>query len=76
MKWVVLATAPDQLTAEMWLELITQSGVQCHIRPGDTTGFLGISAHPVRIVTREEDVDRARRLLQQGIGQDSENTIP
>ena len=64
MDWIVFATAPDQLTAEMWQDLLFQANIRCLLRAGDTYGFLGVSATPVRLVTPKEDVEVARDALE------------
>lgn len=64
MNWVVFATAPDQLTAEMWQDLLSQARIKCQLRAGDTYGFLGVSAAPVRLVAPEEDAKDARATLE------------
>lgn len=64
MDWVVFATAPDQLTAEMWQDLLAQANIRCQLRAGDTYGFLGVSASPVGLVTPEEDAEVARDALE------------
>ena len=53
MKWVVFATAPDQIMAEIWVQLVRSEGIPCRLQPGDTTNFLGVSAAPVRLMTLE-----------------------
>jgi len=64
MDWVVFATAPDQLTAEMWQDLLSQARIRCQLRPGDTFGFLGVSAAPVRLVAPSGDAEVARDALE------------
>jgi len=64
MDWIVFATAPDQLTAEMWQDLLSQANIRCQLRAGDTYGFLGVSASPVRLVTPQEDAEVARDALE------------
>ena len=64
MKWLHLTTAPDQLEAEMWAQLLQEHGVACMVRPSDTSSFLGVSASPCRLMVREEDLERARELLR------------
>ena len=75
MDWVVFATAPDQLTAEMWQDLLSQAQIRCQLRAGDTYGFLGVSATPVRLVAPQEEAEVARDALEtlvnlSGIGSD------
>ena len=64
MKWVVFATAPDQIMAEMWVQLVRSEGIPCRLQPGDTTNFLGVSATPVRLMTLESDAERAAQVLE------------
>ena len=68
MNWKYLTTAPDQLVAEMWSELLLSYGVRAIVRAGDTQSFLGVSAYPCRILVDEPDVERARELMQSELG--------
>ena len=63
MKWVCAATAPDQLVAEMWRELLVGQGIAAVVRSGDTASYLGVSAYPCRVLVRERDLDRAKGVL-------------
>ncbi len=47
MKWALLTTAPDELTAEMWAEILHSEGIPARIKPGDAVSFLGVSANMV-----------------------------
>ena len=62
MKWVVFATAPDQITGEMWCELLRSSGINCRLRDFNPS-FIGPSPHPVRLIVPEPEKDIARREL-------------
>lgn len=62
--WVAFATAPDQLTAEMWRDLLAQAGLNCQLRAGDIAGFMGVQHGPVRLVAPEEQAEEARDTLQ------------
>lgn len=53
MKWVIIVTAPDQMTAEMWSELLRADGVPAQVRASDTSSFLGVSSLPCRVVVPE-----------------------
>ncbi len=68
MRWVTLVTAPDQLAAEMWSELLNQHGIPTLVRAGDTSSFLGVSAYPCRILVDDEYLDEARRFLRDELG--------
>ena len=73
MKWVVFATAPDQIMAEIWVQLVRAQGIPCRLQPGDTTNFLGVSAAPVRLMTLESEVERAAQVLERGDDMDYED---
>ena len=68
MKWVTLVTAPDQLAAEMWSDLLNQRGVPTLVRPGDTASFLGVSAYPCRILVDDEYLEEALEILREDLG--------
>ena len=68
MKWVTLVTAPDQLAAEMWSELLNRRGVPTLVRPGDTASFLGVSAYPCRILVDDEYLEEALEILREDLG--------
>jgi hypothetical protein len=63
MDWIVVATAPDQMIAEMWSELLRSQGIPARLHPGDTSGFLGISPHSVRVLVPEGDSEKARDYM-------------
>ncbi len=63
LKWTPVATAPDQLTAEMWQELLQEQGVPATIQPGDAVSFLGVTAWPCRVLVPEDMLGEARAVL-------------
>ena len=66
--WVYLATAPDQLVAEMWRDLLRGDGLPVVIRAGDTSSFLGVTGHPCRIMVQEDSLAEAREKLEGHLG--------
>ena len=68
LKWEVFATAPDQLTAESWLGLVRNAGIECKLQPGDTVAFLGVSGLPTRIMARSDYVEIAVSVLNAYLG--------
>ena len=62
-KWVHLATAPDQLVAEVWVGMLRDAGLRAMIRPSDAVSFLGVSAYGCRVLTVDEDLEEARDIL-------------
>ena len=67
-RWVYLTTAPDQITAEMWQQLLRNEEVPAMVRAGDTTSFLGVSGAPCRLMVPEERLQEARTLLEDHLG--------
>ena len=65
MKWVILVTAPDQLTAELWRELLQESGIPAMLQAGDAVSFLGVSAFPCRLLVPEDRYTEAQGLLDE-----------
>ncbi|MFO8009410.1 MAG: DUF2007 domain-containing protein [Dehalococcoidia bacterium] len=68
MKWEFLESAPDQITAEIWCDLLTQQGITAMIEPRDAVSFLGVSSLPCRILVPEDMLEEARELLRSYIG--------
>lgn len=68
MQWVSLAMAPDQLTAEMWCELLRNEGIPAMVRPSDAVSFLGVSTQACRVVVAEDRRDDAVAVLQKEMG--------
>ena len=64
-RWVHVATAPDQLTAEMWVELLRGQGIPAMIRPQDAVSFLGLSTTACRLLVPREHLAEATQALQQ-----------
>lgn len=72
MKWTVFAIAPDQVTAEMWCEMLRSSGVNCRLRDINPS-FIGPSLHPVRLVAPEDEWELALHLLESNVELGPEN---
>lgn len=68
---VYLTTAPDQITAEMWQELLRGENVTVVIRAGDTASFLGVTGVPCRMLVSEDTLEEARRVLEEQLGPDA-----
>jgi hypothetical protein len=67
-KWVTLATAPDQIVAEMWRDTLVGEGVPAAVRPGDTTSFLGVTLLPCGVVVADNELERAKEILEDQLG--------
>lgn len=63
MRWAYLATAPDQVTAELWVALLRDSGIAAMIHPGDTSSFLGAAGFGTRVQVAEDRLEEGREIL-------------
>ncbi len=68
MNWVHLVTAPDQLVAEMWRDVLNGREIPVVIRSGDVSTFLGVTAYPCRLLVDENARDRAIQILHEEMG--------
>ncbi len=63
MKWEVAGVAPDQITAEIWCDILFQEGFTAMIEPRDAISFMGVSALPCRVMVPEDMAEEARNIL-------------
>lgn len=61
--WAVLRTAPNQLTAEMWRELLMSEGIPAAIAAADAMSFLGLASTPCRVLVPTVMLDSAEQVL-------------
>ena len=62
--WEVVGVAPDQLSGEMWVALLRDSGMPALIRPSDAVSFLGTSALTCRVLVPKTRLAEAANLLK------------
>jgi hypothetical protein len=62
-KWELLTTAPDQLTAEIWTDILTQNGIPAMVNPQDAISFMGVSSLPCRIMVAAGYRQPAQEIL-------------
>lgn len=65
MDWIVVATAPHQLTAELWRDILRQEQIPSVLEASDAVSFLGVTPFPVRLRVPAEHASQALRLLQE-----------
>ena len=63
-RWVHLAVAPDQITAEFWIQVLQEEEITAMIRPSDAVTFMGVSGFGCRLQVREADLERATGVIQ------------
>ena len=62
-QWELLTTAPDQLTAEIWLDILIQNDIPAMINPRDAISFMGVSSLPCRIMVAYGYRQKAQEIL-------------
>ena len=62
-RWIKVAVAPNQLTAEMWQQRLSAEGIPSVIRASDAVTFMGVSSMPCRILVPEGWAREARAAL-------------
>ena len=62
-RWTTVATAPDQLVAEMWQQSLREASIPSVLAPQDVVSFLGVSPSPVRVMVPQELKARAEGVL-------------
>lgn len=62
-EWTTIATAPDQLTAEMWQQLMWQEGIPAILDPHDAISFMGVASTPVRLKAPADLAVKAQEVL-------------
>ena len=62
-RWLLLTTAPDQLTAEIWKDILIQNGIPAMINPQDAISFMGVSSLPCRIMVAYGYRQKAQEVL-------------
>ena len=60
---VPLATAPNQIVAELWISALRDDGVSALMDARDTMSFLGVSNRPVRLLVQESRLADATAIL-------------
>ncbi len=71
-EWVVVKVAPDQILAEMWVDLLRDEGVPAQIRPSDAVSFLGVSGISCRVLVPEARLVEAEAILARPLEDETE----
>ncbi|GEM_PF-877888 len=66
-RWSYVATAPDQMVAEMWQQILSEESIPSMLAPQDAVSFMGIAPTPVRLLVPREMQARARKALARNL---------
>ena len=69
---MIVKVAPDQLLAEMWVDLLRDEGVPAQIRPSDAVSFLGVSGMSCRVLVPEARLGEAEAILASQLEDETE----
>ena len=73
-KWAIVRIAPDQLSAEMWVDLLREEGVPASINASDAISILGTSGLSCRVLVPEGRLDEAQSILTKSL--DANQPLP
>lgn len=62
-EFVYLATAPNQIIAEMWVEMLKQEGIASYFRSGNIMAYTGISFIPCQVMVSKSRLTEAADLI-------------
>ncbi len=65
MRWVYLTTAPNELVAQMWRDLLVDAGIPALVEARGYVSYLGASPVPCRIQVFEGREQEALEVLQE-----------
>ena len=61
--WAPAATAPDQVTAEMWAELLQNNGIPAWVGRGDALASRLVPSGPATVMVPATQLEEARGIL-------------
>ena len=63
-EWVSAGLAPNEFTATLWRDILTDAGIRAYLKPIDVPTFLIASAIlPVRVMVPIERLEEARAII-------------
>ncbi len=63
-EWVSAGLAPNEFSATLWRDILTDAGIQAYLKPIDAATFLIASAIlPVRVMVPKERLEEAKAII-------------
>jgi len=63
-EWVSAGLAPNEFTATLWRDILTDAGIEAYLRPIDAATFLiAAGILPVRVMVPKERLEEAKAIL-------------
>ncbi len=63
MDWAPVATAPDEMTADMWVELLRNNSIPAFSSRGDALASRLVPFAPTTVTVSASQLEEARRIL-------------
>lgn len=63
-EFVYLTTAPNQIIAEMWIDILKQEGIRAFFRSNSLTVYTATSFTPCRIMVTKSRLSDAAELIE------------
>jgi hypothetical protein len=62
--WASAGLAPNEFTATLWRDILTDAGIEAYLKPIDAATFLIASAIlPVRVMVPKHRVEEAKEII-------------
>ena len=63
-EWVSAGLAPNEFTATLWRDILTDAGIEAYLKPIDAATFLIAAAIlPVRVMVPKERLEEAKAII-------------
>ncbi len=62
-EFVYLATAPNQIIAEIWVDMLKQEGIASYFRSGNVMAYTGLSFTPCQVMVIKSRLAEAADLI-------------
>ncbi len=63
-EFVYLATAPNQIIAEMWVQVLKQENIPSYFRSSSVQSYLGTSFTPCQVMVSKSKLSEAAAVIQ------------
>ncbi|MSQ31680.1 MAG: hypothetical protein EXR59_00345 [Dehalococcoidia bacterium] len=63
-EFLYLATAPNQIIAEMWVQMLKQQNIPSYFRSSSAQSYLGSSFTPCQVMVSKSKLSEAETLIQ------------
>jgi hypothetical protein len=65
-EWVSAGLAPNEFTATLWRDILTDAGIEAYLKPIDAATFLIAAAIlPVRVMVPKERLEEAKAIISE-----------